>query len=549
MRIVGRMVLSGLVLLGATGAFVSCSDDETSGGEDPPATANDILEVTGSGAAAVPVVDNDRDLDHEPLTFSIEEAPTVGSASFNSDRTVRLDLPAGFRGVTRFKYKITNSLGGFSIATAVVFVDVPAYRVLFAAQNSAQALELYATDLISEWQVSKATSGNFRLRNAWPSKTGSMVVYERADAGQAAAPQLFYVRVTSDPNPVEIRPPGGRSFISGSPVSISADDRWLALPTAPATGSGQGTNLYVLDTNGGSARLVSSSANLLTDTVQWSGSRVYFMAAPGGTTTAVYRAATGAPDSPERISPTYPGQDTHDQLLVSPDETKVLVLGTHNGQSGAFFIDPAMPNSERRLTSDMPAGAGIEAFHVNEAFTQLTYVWRAPSLATPRLSVVPISATGTPSTILNANITALTDVRADNAAALIAVGNNGPATDGTLFEVPLNGSGDEVRVANAVAGGLYDDTGDRVFLFSNSSAPAVVARANFDRNGTPLVRSGTPANALFVVPDSVRSAAIIEDPTRGLVLVNAAAPGNTLRLTSRATGTLPPTLLPTAIEP
>lgn len=549
MRIFGRLVLSGLVLLGSTGAFVSCSDDETSGGEDPPATANDILEVTGAGAAAVPVVDNDRDLDHEPLTFSIEEAPTVGSASFNSDRTVRLDLPAGFRGVTRFKYKITNSLGGFSISTAVVFVDVPAYRVLFAAQNSAQALELYATDLISEWQVSKAASGNFRLRNAWRSETGSMVVYERADAAQASAPELFYVRVTSDPNPVKIQPPGGRSFISGSPVSISPNDRWLAFPTAPATGPGQATNLYVLDTNGGSARLVSSSANLLTDTVQWSGGRVYFMAAPGGTTTAVYRAATDALESPERISPAYPGQDTHDQLLVSPDETKVLVLGTHNGQNGAFFIDPATPNAERRLTSDMPAGALIESFHVNETFTQLAYVWRAPGAAIPRLSVVPIRATGVPSTILTANITALTDTKADGSAALVTVGTNGPSTDGTLYEVPLDGSGDEVRIANAVAAGLYDDTGDRVFLFSNSSAPAVIARADFDRNGTPLVRSSTPANALFVVPESARSAAIIEDPTRGLVLVNAAAPGNTLRLTSRAIGTLPPTLLPTAIEP
>jgi hypothetical protein len=550
MRIFGRMALSVLVLLGATGALVNCSDDdETSGGEDPPRTEHDILAVTAAGAAAVRVLDNDRELDNPPLSYSIEDSPTVGSASFNADGTVRLDLPAGFRGVTRFRYRVTNSLGGFSISTAVVFVDVPAYRVLFAAKNSAQALELYATDLISSWQVSRAASGNFRLQNAWPSETGRLVVYERADPAQpSATAELYHVRVTANANPERIPKPAGRTFIPGTPVRISQDDRWIAFPTTPATGSTQEINLYVRDTSAGQTTLVRPSTNVMTDLVQWSANRLYYIASPTGNTSAVYRASTSALDAAERVSPIYSAQDTHDQLLVSPDETKILVTGTHGNQYGVFLIDPAAA-TERRLTTDILAGGVIESYYVDENFTQLTYLWRTPGAATARLSVVSIASNATPRTVLNSNITAFTEVRPDGNAALVTRGASGPLQDGTLYEVMLDGSGTETRIANNVGGGLYDDTGDNVFLFSSSQAPAVVNRASFNRNTDPLVRSTTPSSVPFVTPESARSAAIIEDPVRGLVLVNATAPGRTLRLTDREMGPVPPTLLPTAIDP
>ena len=43
------------------------------------------------------------------------------------------------------------------------------------------------------------------------------------------------------------------------------------------------------------------------------------------------------------------------------------------------------------------------------------------------------------------------------------------------------------------------------------------------------------------------SAAILEDPTSGVVLVNAAAPGKTLKLTDLQIGAAPTTLYPTLI--
>ncbi len=552
MQFSGRAALCLIVLLGATGAFKSCGKEATAGGEDPPRTANDILELTAAGATSVAVLANDQNLTNEPLTLTIDEAPVVGTASFNTDRTVRLDLPAGFRGVTRFKYKITNSKGGFSISSAVVFVDVPAYRVVFAAGSSTQPLELFVSDLITPVKISQAVSGNLRLQNAWRSSTGSLIAYERADPAQVASTaELFFVRTSPIATPVRVQQPSGRRFVDSTRVAISQDGRWIAFAATPTSGIGQPAGLFVFDTSSSGAPVaVGLSANPLTDLTQWGEAQtaLYFMSAPGTVSgAAVFRATTGNLDSPERVSPTYPSGDTHTRLMVSPDETKLVLLGTHAGQNGAFLVDPDNPGLERRLTTDMPAGAVIESFQLNEDFTELTYLWRLGNVSNARLSVVAVAAGAVPRTVLDADIAAFNELRPDGAAALVTRGAGGPSSDGSLFEVSLDRSTSDSRIAANVSGGVYDDAGDRVFLFSRTLAPAVIERSEFDRGVAPLVRANTPALALFVTPASAPSAAIIEDPTSGLVLVNAAAPGKTIKLTTLDVGAVPSTLFPDAI--
>jgi hypothetical protein len=145
MKLSWRAVLCAVVMVGATGAFKACkSDGPSSGGEDPPTTADDRFVVDPTATMSLAVLNNDTNLTHEPLTYTIEDSPTVGSAVFNSDHTVALTLPADFRGVTKFRYKVTNSVGGFSMSSAVVFVGVDAYRALFAAKDGAAGTyELY----------------------------------------------------------------------------------------------------------------------------------------------------------------------------------------------------------------------------------------------------------------------------------------------------------------------------------------------------------------------------------------------------------------------
>ena len=553
MKFSSRATLCAVVMVGATGAFKTCSNGPSSGGQDPPGTHDDRFEVTATAATSLAVLDNDLNLAHEPLTYTIDESPTAGSASFNTDHTVRLDLPSGFRGATRFKYKITNSVGGFSTSSAVVFVDVPAYRALFAAKNSGGTYELYVSDLISSTQLSQATSGNLRLQNKWRSHSGLLIAYERADPAQVASTaELFFVRPTANAIPAKFPLALGRAFIDSAPVALSDDDRWMAYATSPTSASGQATNLYVVDANSSnSPTLVGLSANLLTALTQWVGSQptLYFMARPGNLTgAALYRATVGNLDAPERISPVYGPADTQLQVLVSPDQTKVLIVGTHGGVAGVFLIDPSSPNTERRITTDVPAGALIESYQVNDGFTQLIYLSRLGTSATARLSVADLDTVTVPRTVLNTGIASFTELSLDGAAALITTSANGRSTDGTLFEVSLDRSTADLQIAANVTGGIYADTADLVYLYSRTLTPSVLARSDFNRAPTALVRSNTPATALFVSPSFEPSAAILEDPTLGLVLVNATAPGKTLKLTSQVVGSVGPTLLPTIID-
>lgn len=554
MKLSWRAILCAVLMVSTTSAFKACkSDGPSSGGEDPPKTADDRFEVTGTSATALAVLTNDTNLTHEPLTYTIEDSPTVGSASFNSNNTVALSLPSGFKGVTKFRYKVTNSVGGFSISSVVAFVDVPAYRALFAAKSTSGtsgAYELYVSDFITSSKISNAVIGNVRLQNMWKSKTGLLVAYERGDSAQSnSTTELFFVKPTANASPVKFPLALGRSFISGATVAISDDSRWIAYPTNPSS-SGAATNLYVLDSNNsGTPTLVGSSTNTSTGFTQWIGTAptLYFVAAAGSSGHALFRAGTSSLDAPERVSPVYPSDARDRQVSVSPDGTRVLIVGTHDGQNGAYFIDPTNPNVERRLTIDMTAGALIQDFRTDDDVSRLTYLWRAPNSATARLSVVDIDANGTPQLVEQGDVNGFSDLRADGEAALITRGPNGAGSDGTLYEVTLDGSAADVLIASNVTGGVYADA-DRVYLYSRTLTPSVIQRSDFGRTPSPLVRSSTPPGALFVSPIFQPSAAILEDPTSGVVLVNAAAPGKTLKFTDMKIELTPPTTLyPTLI--
>ena len=103
---------------------------------DPPAARNDVLTATTAGLANLNVLANDADPDGEVLTVSIESPAEVGTASVDASGSVSISaLPAGFRGVTRFKYRITDPSNAFSVGTAVVFVDIAPFRVIFGGDE------------------------------------------------------------------------------------------------------------------------------------------------------------------------------------------------------------------------------------------------------------------------------------------------------------------------------------------------------------------------------------------------------------------------------
>ncbi len=270
-------------------------------------------------------------------------------------------MPSGFHGVTRFKYKVTNDVGGFSISTAVVFVDVPASLPSCSPPAAApQPTELYVSNFASATKLTSATSGTLRLRNAWYSEGAGLVVYDRANPSNVPQSlERYYIRTTPIGTATRITEAfRSRNFVDGTRVVVSNDNRWVAFQTTPQGGNTQVPDLYVLDTsNGSSAAAVGQSDNVRPLLTQWSettSGTLYFMSAPAGNAQALYRATSGAFDAPERISPIYPAADTNARLDVSPDGTKILLGGVHNGQTGIFLVDPTDTTNERRLTTDIP---------------------------------------------------------------------------------------------------------------------------------------------------------------------------------------------------
>lgn len=182
---------------------------------DPPAAQNDFLTVTTASLANLNVLANDVEPDGEALTVvSIESPAEVGTATVNAGGSIAISgLPAGFRGITRFKYRIADPSNASSVGTAVVFVDVAPFRVIFAADEPGQdSPEVYITNLASpQVQLTSATVGaNLRLRTFLASNNGSTVVYRQRDQSQGNLPLgLSFVRTADPATQVPIQFPAG----------------------------------------------------------------------------------------------------------------------------------------------------------------------------------------------------------------------------------------------------------------------------------------------------------------------------------------------------
>ncbi len=143
----------------------------------PPAAANDIMRAEGTALDAINVLKNDSDPDSDKLTVSIEGTPLVGTASVNADSTVRLTGLGGFKGVTRFSYRITDTDGASSVATAAIFVGTDPFRVFFAQDVPGSGPEVYVNDMAADPRaVTKATEGSLRLKGFQVSDNGATVV-------------------------------------------------------------------------------------------------------------------------------------------------------------------------------------------------------------------------------------------------------------------------------------------------------------------------------------------------------------------------------------
>ena len=331
---------------------------------DTPVAADDFLEVAPAATLTANVLENDADADGEGLTVTALDAFPVGSVSVNADRTVKVTPPAGFVGTIGVHYRVSDATGSSSDATAVLFVGVPAYRMLYSASDATGTTGLWLQDFASWRRIVTTPSGQPPERLVTTSKHGEVVAFQRGTGSSAlewqASNRVFIQRTAPGSPSVEVHAPAGLEFtpaqlfietsILVSPLVLSSDGRWLAVAVRPAG--------VVSDTGA----------------------------------TFVYLVDTTAPDTMVRVAPTYGFvwrptfvEGTHELLVIA--STQQL-----NGESEVLAVDADAPATVTRLSQPQAAGVYIQSIAPSRDGTRvITFGTQAGK---PRITAISMSSPG-----------------------------------------------------------------------------------------------------------------------------------------------------------
>lgn len=514
-----------------------------------PTVANDAMRVDGAALANIAVLANDTDADSDPLTVAIEAAPLAGMATVNADSSIGISaLPADFKGITRFKYRVTDSSGESAIGTAAIFVGVDPFRVVFAGDPEANGSpEVYMSDFSAEpTALTTATEGSMRLRGFAVSQNGTTVAYRREHQTNASSVDLGFVRTATPIQRGTVPLPAGATLpLDASDKDqfiVSPDGQWIAL--IARVGSADG--VYVFNAAAPAALTKVSPANaLFTTRLRFSrdSQNLYFLASPvaGGGARSLYTMTPAGPSPTVAVS-AISDPATSDDVIdysIAANQGSMLIHANRGGRQGLFFIDARQLQVETQVSHTLGFGETISASTISltggaiggGVGQRVGYTVRTPLLAS-RAYVAEISATPNPREVDPA--AEVVGLRPDDGALLYA-------KSGQLYERDLATGADAMVAAGGTA--WYDSTGNIVLVqqaqFSGLTpypVLAVTTRGAF--GGTQPV--GTPAQAarLSEVSGFDRGVALLAEgppggatPTRARIsLVNALAPDRLLYL-------------------
>jgi hypothetical protein len=517
-----------------------------------PVAANDVLRAEASALASINVLANDTDADGNPLTVTVEEQAAVGTVAVNADGTVRVDgLPSGFKGITRFRYRVADAGGLSSVASAAIFVGTDPFRVIFAGDAAANGSnEIYLADFISApTLLSTATDGSLRLHSFVSSSNGGTVVYRRTSTGTPSTSDLSFVRAASPRQDVRVALPTGVTLVPdvqpADQYRVSDDGQWIVFIARDGLNADAA---YVLNvTSPTTIRKAEITGTVRASLPRFSSnSQTLFLlasASAGGTNKDLY--AVELSNLAVSLLSAPSAANSADDVLdyaVASDQGRILLRANRNGRVGLYFVNPSQLQTEVRVsqalgltetilesTTSLVPGAGGSVLGQKVAYTvqsALTFsTWVADVSATPNPHLV---ATG------GARVRGF---RPDNASLLYA-------RAGQIYEATLDGSVSD-QLVGAGAAAWYDSTGNIVLLQqflpsggTPATYPALAAAVRGAFGATqPL---GTPVLAAHFVDISGfdRAVAVIgEGPTTGaapasarLAAVNAMAPDKLLYL-------------------
>jgi hypothetical protein len=221
----------------------------------------------------------------------------------NTDSSIGISgLPTGFKGVTRFKYRVTDSSAASAIGTAAVFVGVEPFRVVFAGDEAANGSpEVFMSDFVAEPTVlTTATEGSMRLRGFAASENGATVAYRREDQTNASTVALGFVRTATPIQRGTAPLPAGATLPLDATSNtdqfiVSPDGQWIALIARV----GSVDAVYVLDVATPAALTQVSPPNaVFASRLRFSrDSRLFFLASSvaGGGSKSLYTVTPAGP--------------------------------------------------------------------------------------------------------------------------------------------------------------------------------------------------------------------------------------------------------------
>jgi hypothetical protein len=334
---------------------------------DQPPTAtstivrNDTPDVTSNG---INVLANASDPDKDKLTVSITTPASVGTATVNSDGTVRISgLPAVFKGLIRFGYTVTDPSGKTASAGAAVFVGADPFRSTFVADsdpNGSGQYEVYLTDFASApVKETTATQGNARLQGYAVSNNGATIVYRSLDSSNAASNKLVLVQTSAPTTPVPISLPGGALPLADGSGNdqflVSPDGKWIAV----IAGSTADNSLYLVSVANPTAVTVVSpmisgapAAYASQPTFTLDSTTLYFLAAgAGGQHRSIYLASVSNPGTVVLVSKQSDPATSDDisAFTVASDQSTIVEQANRNGREGIWYIDAGSLASEAEI--------------------------------------------------------------------------------------------------------------------------------------------------------------------------------------------------------
>ena len=521
-----------------------------------PVASNDVLRVDGATVATIAVLANDTDPDANPLTVTIEENAPIGVAAVNADGTVRItSLPGDFKGVTRFRYRVTDGGGLSSVASAAVFVGTDPFRVFFAGDASSNGSpEVYLQDFLSATPtaVTSATEGTLRLRGFLASENGATVVYRRADTGTPTTTDLSFVQTATPTQQVRIALPAGASLVQDAQGNdqyrVSPDGKWIALIARDGANVQAAYVLNVASPTTVSKVSIAGTAYATLPRFSSDSKSLYLLAAPttNGANKALYTAELGTANvglisAPNAVS----SADDVLDYSVSPNQSSIILRANRGGRQGLYFVDASHLQTEVLVSHPL---AITEALQESE-----TTVGRTPAmggsvlgtrvayttlnLLTYRTFVADISATPGPKAIGPGPLTS-THVVGLSPNDEYVLYSKGPE----IYEARVDASSPD-KLVSAGTAAWYDSTSNIVLVKqalpaggSTYTGLAVTTRTSFG-SSTPIGTSVLAAT-YFDVSGFDRAVVILgEGPTTGaaptsarLALVNALAPDKLIYL-------------------